>query len=32
MSGGFGFATQEIRDDYPIYRESRIKNLPAVFD
>jgi hypothetical protein len=28
----FGFATQEIRDDYPIYREYRIKNLPAVFE
>jgi len=29
---GFGFATQEIRDEYPIYREYRVKNLPAVFE
>jgi hypothetical protein len=28
----FGFATQEIRDDYPVYREYRVKNLPAVFE
>jgi len=28
----FGFATQETRDEYPVYQEYRIKNLPAVFE
>jgi hypothetical protein len=28
----FGFATQETQGDYPVYREYRIKNLPAVFE
>jgi hypothetical protein len=28
----FGFSTQETRDEYPVYQEYRVKNLPAIFE
>jgi hypothetical protein len=28
----FGFSTRETRDEYPVYQEYRVKNLPAIFD
>jgi hypothetical protein len=28
----FGFSTAETVDDFPVYVESRIKNLPEIFD